>query len=258
MRALAAAVLVVAGLTGCASPSSSPGGRATAQGIRLTASLDSPVDITLRWRGRAPGGAAGRIVEFATAPEGPWTVLQYVPLSQTSYRHPDLMPTTPFHYRVRPYYGPASRAVDVRLPEGRFSEAEQKKDHRWAEPVARPQPGVRTHPVSASATGSAAGPASAASAAPSGLRAAVMAANGIRFTWTDHASDERGQLLEDRPRGSRSFRPVAVLDPDITSFGLITLPEEKHAAYRVRAFRYGPASNVVRLTTGRAPSGSGG
>lgn len=82
-----------------------------------------------------------------------------------------------------------------------------------------------------------------------------MEANGIRFTWTDHASDERGQLLEDRPRGSRWFRPVAVLDPGITSFGLVTLAEEKHASYRVRAFRYGPASNVARLTTGQAPDG---
>ena len=241
VRALAAAVLVTAGLTGCASSPSS--GHATPPGTRLTATLDSPVDITLRWHGRAPGGAAGRIVEYATAPEGPWTILQYVPLSQTSYRHPDLMPKTPFHYRVRPYYGPASRAVDVRLPKGRFSAAEQKKDHRWAAPVARPQPRVPTGPVTA------------ASAAPGGLRATVKEANGIRFTWTDHASDERGQLLEDRPRGSRSFRPVAVLDPDITSFGLVTLPEEKHAAYRVRAFRYGPASNVARLTTGQTPDG---
>jgi hypothetical protein len=242
VRALAAAVLVVAGLTGCASSSSA--GRATAGGTRLTASLDSPVDITLRWRGKAPG-AAGRIVEFATAPEGPWTILRYVPLSQTSYRHPDLMPKTPFHYRVRPYYGPASQTVDVRLPKGRFSAEEQQKDHTWAAPVARPQPGVRTDRVTVAA------------AAPGGLRATVMEANGVRFTWTDHASDEQGQLLEDRPRGSRSFRPVAVLDPDITSFGLVTLDEEKHAAYRVRPFRYGPASNVVRLTTGQAPGGSG-
>jgi hypothetical protein len=41
-----------------------------------------------------------------------------------------------------------------------------------------------------------------------------------------------------------------VLDPDINSTGLVTLPEEKHASYRIRAFAYGERSNVVHLTTG--------
>ncbi|MGO4429545.1 hypothetical protein AB4Z54_65110, partial [Streptomyces sp. MCAF7] len=113
LRALAAAALVAAALAGCSSPQlatrsaePAPTPATATTGTRLTATLTSPVDATLRWTGTEPG-AAGRIVEFATAPEGPYTILEYVPLGQTSYRHPDLMPQTPFYYRVRPYYGPA-------------------------------------------------------------------------------------------------------------------------------------------------------
>ncbi|MGO4421514.1 fibronectin type III domain-containing protein, partial [Streptomyces sp. MCAF7] len=64
---------------------------------------------------------------------------------------------------------------------------------------------------------------------------------------------EQGYLLEDRPQGGDRFRPVAVLDRNINSFGLITLPNEKRATYRVRAFSYGKGSNVVHLKTGSAP-----
>ena len=79
----------------------------------------------------------------------------------------------------------------------------------------------------------------------------VKHANGILFTWTDRASDEAGFLLEARSRGrAPGYEPVVVLDPDVNSTGLITLPTEKQASYRVRAFTYGERSNVVRLTTG--------
>lgn len=243
-RVLAAAVLVAAGLAGCSSPQpSATRPTESAAGTRLTATLTSPVDITLRWTGTEPG-AAGRIVEFATGPEGPYTILDYLPLGRTSYRHPDLMPETPFYYRVRPYYGPASRPVDVRLPKGEFTEKDQQDDHEWAPPRTLRRTAVRTGSVRSGTAGA---------AAPTGLRATVMHANGIRFTWTDHASDEQGYLLEDRPRGGDRFRPVAVLDPDINSFGLITLEDEKRATYRVRAFRYGGRSNVVHLRTGASP-----
>ncbi|BBJ40070.1 hypothetical protein SSPO_027880 [Streptomyces antimycoticus] len=176
---------------------------------------------------------------------GPWTILTYAPLGQTTYRHPDLIPETHFSYRVRPYYGPASRPVDVTLPKGSFTKAEQREEHTWAPPRTLRRAGVRTSPARRPA------------ATPTDLRAKIMHANGIRFTWTDHAEGERGYLLEDRPRGGGSFRPVAVLDPDINSFGLITLPNEKRASYRVRPVTYGERSNIARLTTGERPAGRG-
>ncbi|WP_413806477.1 fibronectin type III domain-containing protein [Streptomyces sp. OE57] len=251
VRALAAALLVAAGLSGisgCAAsteaPEASDASPEARTGTVLSVTRVSPVDAELSWHGKAPG-AAGRIVEFATEPGGPWTILTYAPLDQTTYRHPDLIPKTHFYYRVRPYYGPASRPVDVALPRGAFTKAEQRQEHTWAPPRTIRRAGVRTSPVRRP------------SATPTDLRATVMHANGIRFTWTDHAEGERGYLLEDRPRGGDSFHPVAVLDPDINSFGLITLPNEKRASYRVRPFTYGERSNIARMTTGERPAGRG-
>ncbi|MCX4552872.1 fibronectin type III domain-containing protein [Streptomyces sp. NBC_01387] len=206
--------------------------------------LTSPVDTTLTWTdgGR---GVAGQAVEFATAPGGPYTLLSYVPAGQHTYHHPDLMPQTPFYYRLRPYYGPASRAVDVDLPPGGPGKQDKRDDNVWAEPrTVHGRSKVSTRSLHVPGEG-----------APTGLTATVMQANGIKFTWTDHARDEQGYLLEDRTRGSARYRVVAVLAPDIDSFGLSTLPDEKHASYRVRAFYYGKRSRTVHVTTGRAPDG---
>ncbi|WP_079148087.1 hypothetical protein [Streptomyces agglomeratus] len=237
-RAAAAGILALS-LAACTSPS--PAGEGAAPtAARLTAVLDSPVDITLRWTG-GERGAAGRVVEFATRARGPYTILQFAPPGQRTYRHPDLMPHTTFHYRLRPYYGRASRPVEVALPPGGLSGKDQRDDHTWAPPRTVAGRAVPTRPVRDAAS------------APDGLTAAVKHANGIRFTWTDRAADEEAQLLEVRPAGSRSFRPAAVLDPGVNSFGLITLPGEKKASYRIRAVAYGEPGPVVRLRTGAAP-----
>ncbi|MDC0769771.1 hypothetical protein [Streptomyces sp. HD] len=74
--------------------------------------------------------------------------------------------------------------------------------------------------------------------------------DGIRFTWTDDSTHEDGFLLEMRRKNSKSYDPVAVVDPDATVTTLITLPGEKQASFRIRAFVLGEQSNVVRLTSG--------
>ncbi|MFJ8632208.1 hypothetical protein [Streptomyces sp. NPDC093568] len=74
--------------------------------------------------------------------------------------------------------------------------------------------------------------------------------DGIRLTWTDDSSAEDGYLLEIRKKGGKAYDPVAVLGPDTEATDFVPLPEERHAAYRVRAFVLGERSNVVRLTTG--------
>jgi hypothetical protein len=237
------ALLVVAALAGCsASPPTEPAGNEPP--IQLTATLDSPIDITLTWTIPADD-AAGRVVEFATEPGGKYTILKFVPPNQTTFTHPDLMPETSFYYRVRPFYGPASPEVDIALPAGGFDQKAENDDHAWAYPRAVPDRSVATRPVRAT---------DAAAATPTDFRGAVVHANGIKFTWADRASDEEGYLLEVKPVGKADFRVVAVLDPNINSFGLITLPTEKAASYRVRAFYYGKSSNVVTRTTGPEPT----
>ncbi|MFD9872271.1 fibronectin type III domain-containing protein [Streptomyces niveus] len=240
LRATVAVALTALALAGC-SPSPSPEERREPDtSARLAATLDSPVDITLRWKDDEPG-VAGRTVEFATEKAGPYTVLEFMPPGRTTYRHPDLMPETPFYYRLRPYFGPASSAVEVSLPPGEPSEQELTDNQEWMTPRTLKGPKARATPLVNAA------------AAPTDFAATVKHATGIHFTWTDRAADEDGHLLEVRQAGSEGYRPVALLDPDINSFGLITLPEEKRASYRVRAFVYGEQSNVVHLTTGSDP-----
>ncbi len=108
--------------------------------VSLAATMTSPVDIRLNWTGTDPS-AAGRIIEFATAADGPWTTLQFMPVRQDSYVHPDLMPQTSFYYRLRPYYGPASTAVTVTVPGG--SAGNDSKD--WPSPP--PCPAGRRPPT---------------------------------------------------------------------------------------------------------------
>jgi len=52
------------------------------------------------------------------------------------------------------------------------------------------------------------------------------------------------QLL-DREVFQLTVTVADVLDPDVNACGLVTLPNEKHAWYRVRPFYYGAQSNVA-------------
>jgi hypothetical protein len=206
----------------------------------LTATLVSPLNITLNWRADDPA-AAGRVVEFATEEGGQYTTLLFATPQQTTFTHPDLIPDTSFYYRVRTYFGPATEAQEITLPLGDLVE---ESGQEWVTP--KVVPGSTADTTSIRGSGG----------APTDLRATVMHANGIKFTWTDHASDEDGYLIEVRRKGSTDFTAAMALDPDINSTGLITLPEEKQAEYRVRAFYYGKTTNLAHQKTGADPAGS--
>ena len=209
-----------------------------ASGVVLHAERTTPTDIDLRWRGGG-SGASGHVLEFATEGSGPYTVLRYLPPQVTSYRHPDLIPDTTFFYRLRAFRGPASEPVGVTLPKGELTAADENSSHDWLPARKDTKRTVPGRPLRSTGAG-----------APTEFKGAVKHANGILFTWTDRASDEAGFLLEARTGTGSGYEPVVVLDPDVNSTGLITLPTEKEASYRVRAFTYGERSNVVRLTTG--------
>jgi hypothetical protein len=232
-------VLLLAALTACGTTPSAPG-------IRLDAALVTPVDVTLTWHDDGPA-PAGHVVEYATRPDGPYTTLGFVPAAGTSYRHQNLMPHTTFYYRVRPYFGPASDTVDVTLPPGAYDDEAHADDQSWAAPSTEPGRNKATQPIRR--------PATAASGAPTGLAAKVMNDNGVRFTWVDHARDEDGYLMEIKATGAKDFQVVQVMDPRVNSCGVATLPDEKQAAYRVRAFYYGDPAATAHATTGDASVG---
>lgn len=198
----------------------------------LTSELTSPVDVTLHWRPAA--GSAGQVVEYANTADGEYTILEFAAPAKDTFRHPDLIPETRFYYRVRPFTGTASGTVDVALPPG--DDVPEIEGPDWTAPVK---------------AGGGKVPVASPEAAASGLRAEVKHANGILFTWRDRASDEDGYLIEVRPAGAADYRVAVQLDPDTTSYGVITLPDEKTATYRVRAFRFGAPSNLTHQTTGK-------
>jgi hypothetical protein len=226
IKFVAAVSLVV--LAGC---SAGPTGDAPT----LTATLTTPTNIDLTWRVVDPA-AAGQVVEYATEPNGTYTILGYLPPASTSYRHPDLIPQTPFYYRIRPYYGFPSAPVEVTLPPGEFEENPDDSED-WAKPKTLPGPAgsalVRD-----------------ASGAPANFTVTMVHANGVKFTWADRTRDEEGFLLEVKPSGAPDFAVSGVLDPDVNAFGMITLPNEKKATYRVRPHRFGESTNIAHQTTG--------
>jgi hypothetical protein len=222
------AVVSLVVLAGC---SAGPTGDAP----NLTATLTTPTNIDLTWHVMDPA-AAGQVVEYATEPNGTYTILGYLPPASTSYRHPDLIPQTPFYYRVRPYYGTASAPVELTLPPGEFEE-NGNDDEEWVKPRTLPGPAAAAHVRDTSG-------------APGNFTVTMVHANGVKFTWEDRTSDEEGFLLEVKPSGAADFAVSGVLDPDVNAFGMVTLPNEKKATYRVRPYRFGESTNIAHQTTG--------
>lgn len=241
---LFASLLLLTAMAGCAGTAQSRHPQApSAPDIALTATLVSPNDITLSWKDSGPP-PAGRTVEYATSPNGPFTILGFLPPNQLTYAHHRLMPSTTFYYRVRPFFGPASHPVDVHLPPGAYSDASRPADQTWAQPRTLPGDPVLKQTIRLAAT--------APAGAPTNLTATIVDANGIKFAWTDNASDADGYLLEIRPAGSTDFQALQLLDPGINTTGVVTLPSEKNATYLVRAFYYGDPSNIAHRTTGNS------
>jgi len=208
--------------------------------------LTAPVNVVLNWTATGTG-AAGRTVEYTDQPGGQFVVLQFVAPGVSTYQHQDLMPEATFHNRVRSYFGPASAPVTVDLPPGEYDDAAHENDPDWAAPSTRPEPSAARASIRSGAA--------VATGAPTDLHATIQDPNRIEFTWTDHATDEDGYLLEIKPAGALDFTVAAVLDPDVNTYGLVTLPTEKHAEHRIRAFYFGQSSNVVGETTGKDPNG---
>jgi hypothetical protein len=162
------------------------------------------------------------IVEFATEPDGQYTILGFVPEAVARYEHPDLMPATTFYYRVRPIEGPTSD-VATAVPATDRVEGED-----WLVP--RPVPDERAAPTPGGT--------------PANLLVESVGPDARRLTWTDNASDEEGYLVEHQVDGT--FEVAFVVDANVNYVGLI---DERADTYRVRAYRFGEMSNVVSERT---------
>jgi len=246
-RALLFLVAVLAGCPTWLHGASSPEGP-----IHLTATLVSPSDVALAWKDPAPN-AAGHIVEFTTAGNPEYITLRFLPPGETKFTHARLAPTTTYYYRVRAIYGPASSPVTVTLPK-ELSDAEYAarfalpEDYSWAGPkTIPPKTKVAMHSIRDAQT--------AGQGAPTDLKASLVktTVSAFNLTWTDHASDADGYVLETMPAGASDFTVCAIMDPHINSFGYAFNPPARSAQFRVRAFYYGKPSNVVEQKIGALP-----
>lgn len=210
----------------------------------------SPTDVVLTWQD-SPGNPGGHIVEYINRPTDEWVILGFIPAGKNTFTHPRLAPGTPYSYRVRPFHGATSAPIEVTVAEGLSDKAytdayAQPEDYSWAPPstIARPGDAVRALKSLKHAT-------TAAHAAPAEFRAelAKSTVSGFKLTWTDRANDEEGFLLE-QVTGPRDFVVCAVIEPNINAFGWALEPPTRKATFRIRAYYYGTASNVVSLVTG--------
>lgn len=224
------------------------GADAVNDSVRLTARLVGPREARVEWTDPTPG-IAGHIVEFINHPTDRWVILGFVPATRHGYVHPRLAPDTPYSYRVRAFFGPTTYTIAVTVASGVTDTAyaaafAQPEDYSWAAPQTVPDTAMRRQ-------ASVQGVVDDAAAAPTGLAVELMpkTVSGFRFSWTDHAANEEGFLLE-RVEGGGEFTVAAVLAPNINRFGWALEPPQRTARFRVRAYCYGPASEVVTITTG--------
>jgi hypothetical protein len=214
-------ILLAVSLSGC-SESPKPA---------ITATLAGPDTIRLDWR-PASGGALGQVVQYRNQPTAQFVTLAFLPPTATTYTHDRLIPQTPFYYQVRPFFGHETPAVPATASTGTVA------DPNWAAPTDTPRPATELRSLRKSDAGG-----------PTGLQAKPTGTNGVLLTWTDHASDADGYLVEVGPAGSSATRVAALLRPGIDQVGIFPQPGEQSATYRVIGFYYGLPTPTASQTT---------
>jgi hypothetical protein len=221
--------------------------------VEMKLTMIPPRDIVIEWTDSSPA-AIGHIVEWGTKPDDDFVPLGFFPAKQNSYRHADLMWETTQYYRVRAYYGQPSAEVAITLP-AELTDAEYKRrydlpeDYHWAVPVIVPDP----KPVEKRSLRN---PATAAAAAPTDLKLTLqpISVSGFKITWTDHANDEVGTMIEVKKEGSADFEMVALVEPNVNSFGWAFEPPMRKAVVRVRPYYFGEPSPLQHLVTPKEPA----
>jgi hypothetical protein len=220
----------------------------------LVATMPDPYNLHLRWKNHATA-EGGNLVEFQLHPEGAplsaeeqkeFLILGFLGRKEDTFRHENLGSETVFSYRIRPYFGTCSEPASITTGSAAAAENEP------AEPEG-PLEEPRENPKTESTLKSIRAPSSFAAAAPIGLTLSLSSATHVVLRWEDHAANEDGYLVEISPHPDRDFQVCALLPPHTTSFRKIGLPPETKIYFRVRAFFYGPPSNLVTKTTGPEP-----
>jgi hypothetical protein len=225
LAALAAAAC--SGAQAAPAPFASPGAP--------SARLEHGHDVVLSWKPRArePGGYW---VEFAT-PGADFVKLAAVWPGDPSFRHEDLAGDTTFLYRVVPFFGAPSAAVEVVAAAG--------------DPGTLAEGPLDDEPHAPATLASLRDVRGLVRAAPAGLVARRSSPASVELRWTDRAGDEDGYLVELAPAAHPDdFSVCALLPADARSFRKVGLAPGGWRL-RVRAFFYGAPSGVATARTSR-------
>jgi hypothetical protein len=220
---------------------------APASGARpeLTGTLVPPLNVDLRWK-NGPLGTQGHLVEYTSDLRDEYVILGIMPADTTTFQHPDLAPHTKFFYRVRPYIGEASSVA--RITTGKTPPSPETIPLGDGEPIIE-----KADAKTAAQKKSLRQPLTATDATPSELTATLPGPLRVALRWKDRANDEDGYLLEAAAPGQNRFEVLAFMPPDTVGFTVPYLPAETECRFRVRAFFYGPSSNIVEKITGAEP-----
>lgn len=240
-------------LAGCSRALAGEGG-VFAGPTDLVATMPDPYNVRLQWNNHA-AAEGGNLLEFQLHPagaslpadeRGQFLILAFMDSKTDTFRHEDLGAETVFSYRIHPYFGRCT--VPREIVTG--SAAAAAKEPEEAEgPLDEPagQAGAGT------ALASIRPPGTLAAAAPVDLTVSLSQATHVVLRWRDRAADADGYLVEIGGYADHGFQVCAFLPPHTTSFRKTALPPETRIYFRVRAFFYGPPSNVVTQTTGPDP-----
>jgi len=237
----------------CGSITPAVRGADAATPIDLKITLVPPRNVVVDWKNPL-SGAAGHIIEWGIKPDDEFVPLGFFQPRVATYTHPDLMWETANYYRVRAYYGPTSHEVEISLPKELSNEEykrrfESAEDYTWAGPKIIAD-------VATVEKKSIRDPATAASAAPTNFKITLMpiTVSAFQLTWTDRASDEEGTMIELKKEGETEFQVVALVKPNVNSFGWAFEPPTRRGVLRLRPYYYGEPSKLLHVTTPKEPT----
>jgi hypothetical protein len=220
----------------------------------LVATMPAPNDVHLQWKNHATV-EGGNLVEFQMYPAGAtlpadereqFLILGFLNSKDDTFRHEKLGSETVFSYRIRPYFGHCSEPVSIMTGSAVAAEKEPEEPEG-------PLEDAEKSPKSGNALESIRTPGTFVAATPADVAVALSSATHVVVRWRERAADAEGYLVEISQYADRGFQVCALLPPHTTSFRKIALPPETKIYFRVRAFFYGPPSNVVTKTTGPEP-----
>jgi predicted phage tail protein len=179
----------------------------------LTAAAVSSSRIDLAWTDPSNNEDGFRIER---SPDGvTFSLLATVGLNATNHADLGLAGATTYHYRVRAYNGAGNSSYTNTA-------------------TATTPPNAPTLP-----------------AAPSSLTATAKSRTRINLAWTDNAGNETGFKIE-RSRDQATWKQIATVGPNVTSFSSAGLKRNRHYYYRVRASNGtgdSPYSNIASART---------